>query len=190
MVDKLTFQEKEIEKKERLAQTYIVIFGLILASNQSEDTQQYLIFTFFVFLVFIIPYYTFLTNIKNPIKNEPCDPSNLINIFAALSSFVFGIAIVIFTYSVVVNFLFSVTLPLLNSIFGIFTSDFGNCTITLNNCLTIKPSSLLILPLFFSLIQCCLLTIIITYSLVIIPCELKKDNPIDDVGVMIKILKK
>ena len=188
MINEIALQENEIEKKERLAQTYIVIFGLLLASSQNENTQQYLGLIFFFFLITIIPYYTFLTNIKTPIKNEANDPSNLINLCAVFASFSLGLAIVVFTYPILNDMYFSITIPLLNFITSIFTSDFGNCSIAVKTRSITGLSSLPTIQTICMLPQCCLLTIVIAYSLVIIPRELKDDDPIKEIITMIKIL--
>lgn len=189
MVNEVAIQEKEIEKKERLAQTYILIFGLLLASNQNENIQQFLVAIFFFFLISIVPYYTFLTNIKNPMTNKTKNLSNLINLLAMFASLSFGLAIVAYTSSIVINMLYSITIPLLNFLISTFTSDFGNHSITVETHSTTVSSSLLIIIISFLLPQCCLLTIITAYSLVIIPRELKDDDPIQEIVTMIKMIK-
>ncbi|RXA15655.1 hypothetical protein EQO05_14685 [Methanosarcina sp. MSH10X1] len=187
MENEVTFQEKEIEKKERLAQTYILIFGLLLASNQNQDSQQYLVLIFFLFLITIIPYYTFLTNIKNPIKNKA--NANLINLLASFVSLSFGLAIVVYTHPIANTMFNSIIIYLLNFIHSIFISYFGNCSIIVNTYSTTGLDILSMTIHFFSLLQCCLLTIVTAYSLVVIPHELKKDDPIEDILTMMKILK-
>lgn len=99
MVDGFTYSEKEIEKKERLAQTYIVIFGLLITSESVFP--ESLVIIFFFFLVSIIPYYTILTNIKTQIKIKASNMPRSINRLAILSSFLFGVALYIYTYPVV-----------------------------------------------------------------------------------------
>jgi hypothetical protein len=189
VVNEVKLQEKEIEKKERLAQTYIVLFGLLLASNQNENVQQYLVLIFYFFLVTIIPYYTFLSSIKNPIKKNTDNSLDSINLFATLAAFLFGCAVVIYTYSVVIYTLTSIIIPLLNFIANIFTSDFVNCSINVNTYSTSKSSRLLLASLFILLPQCFLLTIFTAYSLTIIPSELKNNDPLKEIVTMIKMLK-
>jgi len=54
--------DKVIERKERLIQTYIVVFGLLIAYDGDMALQKLLMYLFMSFLLFSISYYTLLSS--------------------------------------------------------------------------------------------------------------------------------
>jgi hypothetical protein len=57
--------EREIEKRERLVQTYIVLFGLLLSYGQNFSLQENAMQCFLFFLIMVMIYYVTITCFLN-----------------------------------------------------------------------------------------------------------------------------
>jgi hypothetical protein len=79
---------KELEKRERLVQTFLTIGGFFVAFAEG-DFKQYAIFLFSVYLLFILLYYVFISR----------GFSILIDFFAISSSIPYSFLILVFFYS-------------------------------------------------------------------------------------------
>lgn len=91
--------EKEVEKRERLLQTYIVVFGLLLAYGQDNLLQKYLMGWFVPFLLASMLYYSSLTTslptLLGIIKHTIDGNIRFINLLAIFSSCVLSYVIYI-----------------------------------------------------------------------------------------------
>lgn len=54
--------DRDIEKRERLVQTYLIVFGLFLSYDKNPDLQYTLMKCFVVFLWFSLIYYSLITH--------------------------------------------------------------------------------------------------------------------------------
>lgn len=89
--------EKEVEKRERLLQTYIVVFGLLLAYGQDELLQKTMMGWFIPFLIASMMYYSSLTtSLPTPfvlIKHAIHGNVLMINMLAFFSSLILSYVI-------------------------------------------------------------------------------------------------
>ncbi len=82
-------REKEIEKRERLVQTYLIIGGFLLAYAKDEIRQE-MISIFSGFLLFIILYYIYVSRTKN---------CTMIDVLGLVSSYSYSLLILVFMNS-------------------------------------------------------------------------------------------
>lgn len=82
-------REKEIEKRERLVQTYLIIAGFLLAYAK-EEVRQGMVSVFSAYLIFTIVYYIYVSRTKN---------SSMINLWAFYSSLSYSLLFSIFINS-------------------------------------------------------------------------------------------
>jgi len=128
--------EKELEKKERLIQTYLVIYGLLLSFGQNEKVQALAMLLFIFFLFPTTGYYTAITisdNRKIDFFKSINGFFKTINGFAAVSSFFLSITITMY-----VGYYRMSGLPTW-SILIVCAILLGLSTVTIWNSLRIKP---------------------------------------------------
>ncbi len=89
MMDELK-REKEIEKRERLVETFLIISGFLLAYAKDE-IRQVLVSIFSAYLIFTIVYYIYVSRTKN---------SSMINLWGLLSAYSFSLLILVFINAV------------------------------------------------------------------------------------------
>ena len=89
--------EKVIERKERLIQTYIIVFGLLIAYDGDIVLQKILMSLFIIFLLVSIAYYTFLSN---PYASTYRNILNILAVFIAVS---FSLSLIICMYKFTIS---------------------------------------------------------------------------------------
>ena len=80
---------KEVEKRERLVQTFLIISGFLVAYTR-EDAQPFIVLIFSTYLIFTILYYIFVSRTMN---------SLVVNWLAFMSSYVYSLLILAFLES-------------------------------------------------------------------------------------------
>lgn len=91
MTEEKDKREKEIEKRERLVQIFLIIGSFFVTYSVTDSFKNNIIAPLFtLFLFFIILYYIIITRTKN---------IYLIDLYAIISSFIYGIFMVVFVYS-------------------------------------------------------------------------------------------
>lgn len=88
----IDLSDKVIERKERLIQTYIVVFGLLIAYDGDAALQKLLMYLFMFFLLLSIIYYT---SISHPSASENSSDINILSWFIA---FFFSLSLIICMY--------------------------------------------------------------------------------------------
>jgi predicted RND superfamily exporter protein len=81
-------REKEIEKRERLVQTFIIVGGFFVA-NATEKTKHDIILIFTSYVIITIIYYVFISRTRNPV----------VDLFAFISSILYSFIMLIFWYT-------------------------------------------------------------------------------------------
>ena len=82
--------DREVEKRERLIQTFLIISGFLVASVEGESRRIFMLLCPLYWILTLV-YYTYLTRTKNTAINN-----RMIDIFALLSSFCFSGLILFF----------------------------------------------------------------------------------------------
>lgn len=77
---------KEVEKRERLVQTFLIIGGFLVAYTR-EEAQQFIATIFSLYLIFTILYYIFVSRTIN---------NYAVNYFAFFSSYIYAVLILAF----------------------------------------------------------------------------------------------
>ena len=85
--------EKELELKERLIQTYISVAGLIIAGNKVKDI-PYINTIFFFFIFASIAYYTLLSLKSRLSQKNAASFSQTINLLAGMTSILFSLMLI------------------------------------------------------------------------------------------------
>lgn len=85
--------QREIQKRERLMQIFILISGFFIAYSK-DNIKELMVISFLLFIIFAILYLVFLTRTKN---------DSMINIYAFTSSYAFSLLLIFFTASNVLN---------------------------------------------------------------------------------------
>jgi len=87
--------DKELEKKERIIQTYLIVFSLFLSYGQESGLQIVAMKCFLVFLISAIGYYAIIANYRSIIKKHSEKRVQfLINLWAILCSLIFSYTVV------------------------------------------------------------------------------------------------
>lgn len=58
---RISITDREVGRRERLIQTYIVVFGLLVAYGQESPLQKFSMGGFLIFLIFSMAYYSAIT---------------------------------------------------------------------------------------------------------------------------------
>jgi hypothetical protein len=96
--DPVELSKDDAEKRERLVQTYLVIFGLLLSYNGYPDLQAELMMHFILFLIASLFYYSLLMRSSSR--------EGLLDILAFLMGFIFSHALVLCYFSFAVHTIF------------------------------------------------------------------------------------
>lgn len=102
--NKVQLLEKELEKRERLIQTYLIVFGLFLAYDKDPALQVNSMKQFLGFIFFALTYYTCLTKYTYYMKSRP---EKLffyaINMSSFFCSLIFSFTLIDYIYTVATN---------------------------------------------------------------------------------------
>ncbi|WP_292380493.1 hypothetical protein [Methanosarcina sp. UBA289] len=101
---KVQLLEKELEKRERLIQTYLIVFGLYLAYDKSPSLQVTAMRQFLGFIFFALMYYTGLTKYTYYMKSRPEKLLfYLINVSSFFCSLIFSCTLIDYIYQIGTN---------------------------------------------------------------------------------------
>jgi hypothetical protein len=93
-----TFTEKDIERRERIIQVYIVVLGLLISNNRNPALQNYLMECFMIFLFAALWYYFLLTRFFDLMVRGGFDRADL-NIMSLLVAGFFSLFLTIYSLS-------------------------------------------------------------------------------------------
>lgn len=144
--------DKVIERKERLIQTYIVIFGLLIAYDGDMVLQRLLMYLFIIFLIVSISYYTSISS------SYASTYRVLINKMAVVIAFNFSLSLIVCMYKFTIpnSTLYSWILPS-----QLLSMQFVESFISFSD--IVHPYSLLLISFICGLF----LTIVVAFSLCI-----------------------
>lgn len=97
--------EKRVEEKERLVQTYLIVAGLLISYGQNLLAQKVAITFFLIFLFFILLYYIYLTRFHLWVSSTRFRVPGfiLVNVLALMASYIFCSTVVFYSSFVIFN---------------------------------------------------------------------------------------